>query len=298
MNKSSIQYLFHPTRFLVRLDQKGLLRLKDEKYLQWLFAWRLGYKLDLDNPRTFNEKIQWLKLNEKKSYFSEYVDKYEVKNRISEILGKEFVIETIGVYDSFDQIDFNELPDRFVIKTTHDSGGVVIVKDKKMMDMNRVREKIQNSLVRNYFYSGREWPYKNVKPRIICETLEADCSGELHDYKVFVFCGKAVYVQVDYDRFTDHHRNFYDCDWNYVPFTTMYPTNPDHHIKNPECLDMLLESAEKVAGVLEKPPYLRVDFYIIDSKLKFGEVTFYHGSGMEKFEPIDYDYKLGDMIKL
>lgn len=197
-----------------------------------------------------------------------------------------------------DEIDFERLPNRFVLKCTHDSGGVIIVSDKKKLDIKKTKRKLNKLLKRNYFYYGREWPYLNIKARIIAEQYMADSSNELNDYKVFVFGGKAKYIQVDYDRFTNHHRNFYNTDWQYLPFTTCYPTNPGHIIERPACLEQLLSSAEKISLSLDKPAIVRVDFYIVDGKLFFGEVTFYHGSGIEIFYPMEYEYKLGEQIEI
>ena len=271
--------------------------MSDQAYLKMRYKIDTGETLNLENPTKFNEKLQWLKLLDHNPQYTKMVDKFEVKEYMKELIGEDFIIPTLGVWDSFDEIDFNMLPNQFVLKSTHDSGGVVICKDKANLDIENARKVINKSLKRNYFYSGREWPYKNVKPRIIAEKYMVDESGyELKDYKIFLFSGKAKYIQVDFDRFTDHHRNFYSTDWEYVPFTTLYPTNPDRKIERPQCLSQLLHISEKIAKSLDDPKFLRVDLYVINNSVYFGEVTFYHGSGYEKFYPEAWNEKLGSLI--
>lgn len=271
--------------------------MSDQAYLKMRYKIDTGETLNLENPTKFNEKLQWLKLHDHNPQYTKMVDKFEVKEYMKELIGEDFIIPTLGVWDSFDEIDFNMLPNQFVLKSTHDSGGVVICKDKANLDIENARKVINKSLKRNYFYSGREWPYKNVKPRIIAEKYMVDESGyELKDYKIFLFSGKAKYIQVDFDRFTDHHRNFYSTDWEYVPFTTLYPTNPDRKIERPQCLSQLLHISEKIAKSLDDPKFLRVDLYVINNSVYFGEVTFYHGSGYEKFYPEAWNEKLGSLI--
>ena len=271
--------------------------MSDRTYLKMRYKIDTGETLNLENPTKFNEKLQWLKLHDHNPQYTKMVDKFEVKEYMKDLIGEEFIIPTLGVWNHFDEINFDSLPNQFVLKSTHDSGGVVICKDKSKLDMDNARNVINKSLKRNYFYSGREWPYKNVKPRIIAEKYMVDESGyELKDYKIFLFSGKAKYIQVDFDRFTDHHRNFYSTDWEYVPFTTLYPTNPDRHIEKPQCLDTLLQVSEKIANSLKNPKFLRVDLYVINNLVYFGEVTFYHGSGYEKFYPETWNEKLGSLI--
>lgn len=271
----------------------------DAKYLKIIYKVKTGDVLDIKHPRSFNEKIQWLKLYDRKPIYTTMADKYEVRDIIKQIFGNDdYLIPLLGVWNKIEEIDFESLPDQFVLKTTHDSGGVFIINDKADIDYKRIRKRLGHCLRRNYYYNSREWPYKNVKPRIIAEQLLYDESGyELKDYKVFVFSGKASLIQVDYDRFTDHHRNFYDTDWNYIPFTTLYPTDESHLINKPDKLDEMIKISEEIALFLEKPPFIRVDLYCLSSGIKFGEVTFYHGSGYEPFFPKQYEYILGDMIR-
>ena len=190
--------------------------LNDRTYLKFKYKLAMNKKLNIDNPKTFNEKLQWLKLNNRKDIYTIMVDKYEVKKYIAPIIGDEYIIPTLGVYNKFDDINFDKLPKRFVIKCTHDSGGLVIVKNKNTFDKKKARKKINGSLKRNYFYSGREWPYKNVKPRILIEKyMEDKKTKELRDYKIYAFDGKAEYVMVCFDRFkTNPKFIYYDSKWN------------------------------------------------------------------------------------
>ena len=286
------RYIYFASRGLIPNDS-------DEKYLKHRYCFSTGQKLNLESPKTFNEKIQWLKLHDRNPIYTQMVDKYEVKEIVGRIIGKQYIIPNLGVWDNFESIDYEQLPNQFVLKTTHDSGGVVIVKDKQNFDVNKTHRVIKKSLSRNYYYSGREWPYKNVKPRIIAEKYMTDESGfELKDYKVFVFGGKPYCIQVDYDRFINHKRNFYSTSWEYLPFTTRYPTDSEHKIECPACLETMLALSKQLAQFLDNPAFIRTDFYINGSDVYFGEITFYHGSGFEKFYPEEYGLKLGELIEL
>lgn len=287
------------TRFEFLNNHGFYKNLSDEEFLKKSYFLRFGKELNLKNPKTFNEKLQWLKLHDRNPIYTRLVDKYEVKEYIGDLIGKRYLIPTLGLWDRFDDIDLKKLPGQFVLKCTHDSGSIVICSDREKFNMDLAKKVINRAFHTNYYYHSREWPYKNVKPRIIAEEyMRSDFVTELEDYKVFVFNGKAFCVQVDYDRFTNHHRNFYTREWEYMPFTTCYPTDEKHIIERPDCLEELLFLAEKIAQNLKSPPFLRTDFYIIDSNIYFGEITFYHGSGLEKFYPEEYDRKLGDLMKL
>ena len=295
--KKIVKYIIDSDyRFIIN-NNHGLYKyVSDKKVLQRLFKVRLGTDLNLDNPQTFNEKLQWLKLHDRRPEYTMMVDKYAVKKYVSEKIGEQYIIPTLGVWDRFDDIYFDQLPDQFVLKCTHDSGGLVICRDKSKFDIRAARKKINRCLKRNYYWSGREWPYKNVKPRIIAEKYMTDESGtELKDYKIFNFDGKAKLIQVDYDRFVEHKRNLYTIDWQYVQATIQYPTDPNHHIERPKQLEKMLELAHNLS---EGISHVRTDFYCIDDKVYFGEMTFYHGSGFEEFSPEEWDLKLGKMLKL
>lgn len=298
--KNLFHFIFSKTDRFDILNSRGLYaNLTDEEFLKKAFKVKLGYALNITNPRTFNEKLQWLKLYDHNLTYSSYADKYEAKQIISRMIGEAFIIPTLGVYDSFDEICFENLPEQFVIKCTHDSGGVVICKNKKAFSVEKAKQKIERSMRRNYYLHAREWQYKAIKPRIIVETYMEDAkTGELNDYKVFVFHGDPYCIQVDYDRFTNHHRNFYSVDWEYMPFTTRYPTDPKRQISRPGQLEVMLELSKKISASLPNAPFLRVDFYLVNEHVYFGEVTFYHGSGMEVFAPKEYDLLLGEKIHL
>lgn len=286
--------LIHST-FIRRIS----MLLPDSIYLRIKYKLLTAQTLHLSKPVTFNEKIQWLKIHDRKPLYCKLVDKLTVKSIMSDWIGERYVIPVIGCWDSDEDIDFDRLPEKFVLKTTHDSGGVIICKDKHELDINEAKKRLKFFLKRNYFWHGREWPYKELQPRIIAEPYLIDESGyELKDYKVFCFSGVPRYIQVDYDRFTDHHRNFYDTNWEYVPFTTLYPTNPERRIEKPKQLEELLTICKIITDKMEKPPLVRLDFYIIHDKIYFGEVTFHHGSGTEKFTPESYNVKLGNMIDI
>lgn len=255
----------------------------DKKYLEILYKYRVGKKLNLNHPVTFNEKMQWLKLYNRNPEYDKMVDKYEAKKYVASIIGWEYIIPTIGIWEQFDDIDFEALPERFVLKCTHDSGGLIICKDKSKLDKKDVKCKIEHWLRRNYYYNTRERQYKNIKPRIIAEQYMEDESGfELKDYKIHNFNGKPKMIQVDFGRFGEHKRNLYTTDWEYIKGAILYPTDENHTIARPKCLDTLLSLASKLS---EGFPYIRSDFYIINDKILFGELTFQHGSGFEKMTP-------------
>ncbi len=297
MIKKLYTYLRHPQYFLLWLDIKGIVRLPDDLYLKIFYKKKIGKKLNLKNPQTFNEKMQWLKLNDRKEIYTTMVDKYDVKEYVANIIGEEYIIPTIGVYDNFDNINFDELPNKFVIKCTHDSGGVVVCKDKSTFNIEIARKKINDCLKNNFYYLGREWPYKNVKPRIIIEKfLEDEKNEDLIDYKIMCFNGKAQCSFLCLNRRSKEGLNvdFYDLNWNKMPFERHYKQS-NIVMEKPENYDLMIELAEKLAKNI---PFVRVDFYDIKGKVYFGELTFYPGSGMEEFNPEEWDKKLGDLLVL
>lgn len=283
MNTKKIRYLL---RFI-----------PDKAYLKLCYFLKLHKRLNLKNPQTFNEKLQWLKLYNRKPEYTTMVDKYRVRDYIKEKIGEEYLIPLVGgPWESAEEIDFDALPDQFVLKCNHDSGSVVICRDKKTFDIEAARKKLDDCVKHNFWYLGRERPYKNVKPCIIAEKYMVDESeSELKDYKVFNFDGKPEMIQVDFGRFKNHKRNLYDTDWQYIKAAAEYPTDPEIKIDRPRQLAQML----RLAGILSKEiPFLRTDFYSIEDKLYFGELTFFHGSGFEKFEPERYEYELGEKLKI
>ncbi|WP_416145247.1 ATP-grasp fold amidoligase family protein [Planococcus koreensis] len=270
--------------------------LPDLTYLKLMYRARTGEKLNMDEPVTFNEKIQWLKVYDRNPLYPQLVDKYEVRNYISSKIGEDYLIPLIGVYNHVDEIDFGTLPDSFVLKCTHDSGGVVICKDKGSFDLHAAKEKLERHMAINYYWTKREWPYKYVTPKIVCEKYMVDESGlELKDYKIFCFQGVPKMIQVDFDRFQGHKRNLYTPAWQYIAASIEYPTDPDKKINKPQQLDQMLD----LAGALSNGfPHVRVDFYSINERVYFGELTFHHGSGIEKFEPGSLEVRMGEWIKI
>lgn len=296
-NKKSKRQLFVSCmqQFLVRTNMAKWM--DDQTYLKIIYYARMGKKLNLSEPKTFNEKLQWLKLYNRNPQYTTMVDKDAVKPYITKILGGGgYVIPTYGVWEHFDEIDFSDLPDQFVLKCTHDSGSVVIVKDKAALNKAAAKKKLERSLRRNYFYAGREWPYKNVKPRILAEQyLPAIEKAGLLDYKFMCFHGKVKCSFVCSERETKKLKvTFFDRDWNRMPFERHYPKS-DKEIPKPESYEKMCSFAEKLSKGI---PFVRVDFYEIEGKIYFGELTFYPGCGMEEFTPESWDYKLGDWIVL
>lgn len=281
------------------LSTRGLLNwMPDKLYLKLLFEAKMGKKLDLKNPQTYSEKLQWLKLYDRKPIYTKMVDKCEAKKYVAERIGEEYIIPTLGVWEKFDDIDFETLPDRFVLKCTHDSGGLVICRDKSRLDLLAAREKIEKSLKTNYYWHCREWPYKDVKPRIIAETyMEDQETGELRDYKFFCFDGmvKALFIATERASATEETKfDFFDESYNHLPFTNGHP-NASQLPEKPVNFEKMKELAAKLS---EGIPHLRVDFYEVNGKVYFGELTFSHWSGMMPFEPEEWDYKFGQWITL
>lgn len=272
--------------------------LPDKIYLQIYYRRIFGRKLNLKEPKTFNEKIQWLKLYDRNPTYSKMVDKYEAKNYVENKIGKEYIIPTLGVWEEFDKINFSELPNQFVLKTTHDSGGVVIVKDKDKMNLVKTKKIIEDSLNNNYYLQGREWPYKNVKHRIIAEKYMVDESGyELKDYKFFCFNGIAKVMFIASDRQNTNEEtkfDFFDMEFNHLPFTNGHP-NSNKIIIKPKSFEKMKKLAEILS---EGIPQVRIDFYDINGNIYFGEMTFSHWSGFVPFIPDEWDYRLGSMINL
>lgn len=290
-------YLLHPQKIILFLmDKRFFDFIPDKQYLKIKYFLRTGKKLDLVNPHLFNEKLQWLKLYDRKDIYTIMVDKFAAKQYVEKIIGKQYIIPTIGLYNSFEEINFNDLPSQFVMKCTHDSGGIIIVKNKKEIDFSSVKKKIKKFLKRKYYYVHREWPYKNVVPKIIIEKYMKDkVSDELIDYKVMCFNGIPKIIFTCTDRFKDSLKvTFFDLNWNKMPFERKYPSS-NEKISKPVNLNEMLKLSKKLAQDI---PFVRIDWYEINGELYFGELTFFPGSGYEVFNPIEWDKKLGDMLEL
>ena len=268
----------------------------DRTYLKWHYRLSLGRKLNLDNPITFNEKLQWLKLYNRKPEYTIMVDKVKVKEYVAEKIGDKYIIPTIAVWDSADEIDWDVLPSQFVMKCSHDSGGIIICKDKSKLDKKKAISIMSKGLKRRYFKQNREWPYKDVTPRIIVEAYMVDESGyELKDYKFFCFDGVPRLVQIDFDRYTNHKRNVYDTEWNLLDLLIKFPKGHERVFVKPNNYEEMLYISRKLS---EGIPHVRVDLYNVNGRIYFGEMTFFHGSGLEEFTPEELDERIGSWLKL
>ena len=270
--------------------------MPDKPYLQIFYYAEFGKFIDFKNPKTFNEKLNWLKLYYRRSDLITLVDKYEVKKYIADKIGEQYVIPTLGVWDKFEDINFNEFPNQFVLKCTHDSGGLVVCKDKSKLNLKEVKAKIEKSLTNNYYLWTREWPYKGVKPRIIAEKyMEDQETGELRDYKFFCFNGEPKLMFVASERGLKNTKfDFYDMQFHHMNIVQHYP-NSEYSIEKPEHFEKMVMLAEKLSAGF---PHVRVDFYEANGQVYFGEMTFYHFGAIVPFETEEWDKKIGDWLVL
>ena len=284
-------------RFLVSSGLGWKKNMPAEQFLKRAYTIHMGRKLNLEDPITYTEKLQWLKLYDHRPEYTTMVDKYAVKQYVAEKIGEQYVIPLLGVWEREKDIDFSSLPNQFVLKTTHDSGAIVICKDKTRLDIDAAKKKLHYFLKRRYYDCNREWPYKNVKPRIIAEIYMEDSKyKELRDYKFFTFGGvpKILYIAQGRGKGEPTVADFFDMEFNHLPFTI------DHDMAKvpppkPECF----EEMKRLATVLSQgTPQLRVDFYEVDGKVYFGEMTFFHCSGMEQFHPEKWDRIFVDWVTL
>lgn len=286
--------------FLEYANKIGLLNwMNDSMFLKFCYRVKFGRALNLSNPKAYTEKLQWLKLYDRKPEYTTMVDKYEVKKYVSERIGEKYIIPTLGVWNSPDKIVWDSLPDKFVLKCTHDSGTVIIVKDKSKLDKVATIKKLNKWLKRDFFMIGREWPYKNVQHRIIAEEfIPSDSSRkDLPDYKFFCFDGKVKGLFIATDRHTpgeDVKFDFYDENFNHLPFlqghahAKLTPIKPCH-------FEEMKQAAEKLAKGLSQ---VRVDFYDVGDRVLFGEITLFHMSGFQPFIPEEWDFRIGKMLNL
>ncbi|MEF2821220.1 MAG: ATP-grasp fold amidoligase family protein [Clostridium sp.] len=272
--------------------------LPDKVFLEAAFRARFGRKLNLNNPETFNEKLQWLKLYNRKPEYTKMVDKYLVRDYVKEKIGEEYLIPLLGVWDDPEKIDFDELPMQFVLKCNHNSGlGMCICKDKNSLDINKVKEELKKGINQNYYLTSREWPYKDVPRRIIAEKYMVDESGyELKDYKFYCFDGKVKLVMINSDRMSSEKTKANYFDENYQPLDFVWGyENAEIPPQKPEKFEEMKYLAEKLS---EGITHVRIDFYQTPSGIYFGEITFFDGSGFDAIEPIEWDYKIGSWLKL
>ncbi len=270
--------------------------VSDEQLIRRKFKKRLGREVNLKNPVKYNDKLQWLKLNWYDPMATKCADKYEVRQIIKEKIGEKYLNKLIAVYESVDEIDIAKLPDKFVLKGTHGSGFNIICRDKSKMNWDEEFKKMRRWLRTNYYLQNREWVYKHIKPRIICEKyLEEFEIRELRDYKVFCFNGVPKIIQVDFDSFKDHKINFYDLDWNFIDVQIKYPNDKSANIKKPKHLTEILDLSRTLAADF---PHVRVDFYYLDNRIVFGELTFFNESGMGQFDSEQFEVAMGDWLRL
>lgn len=269
----------------------------DILYLKILYFLTYGRLLNLTCPKRFTEKLQALKLIYTEPLHSQMVDKYGVREIIEKELGQDYLFPLLGVWDNVDDIDFSALPEQFVLKPTHDSGSIIFCHDKAHFDISTAKKRLKKSLKRKFFYRMRELAYRGVKPRVIAEPLMVDDSGtELRDYKLLCFNGAVKYIQVHYGREHNHRRNLYTPEWKLVDdFFMIGPNDPSYIVPKPDLLPKMLEIASRLSKGF---PEIRIDFYIVNNHLYFGEFTFFHSGGLFMFYPDKFDEILGNDVKL
>lgn len=292
-------YLKNPLKYtILAFSARGFLKwMPDKPYLKLMFWAKMGTRLNLKKPKTLNEKLQWLKLYNRKPEYVRMADKYLMRDYIAKTIGEEYLIPLLGVWDDPEQIDFEKLPEKFVLKCNHNSGmGMCICKDKAKLDIDKVKEELRKGLKQDYYLTAREWPYKDIPRKIVAESFLTDESGvELKDYKIFCFNGRAEYVEVDFNRHIQHKLNPYDFDWTPLNFCDESKNDYSANIPKPERLEDMRRIAEQLSADC---PFLRVDFYSVYDRIYIGELTFYPGSGYIQFEPKSTDLKYGEMLDI
>lgn len=299
----------HTAMYLIKNDKRGFIAalsnkiiktgifnmLSDEVYLRMIYRIRFGKKLNLVSPKTFNEKLNWLKLNDRKMIYTNMVDKFEAKKIVADTIGEEYVVPTYGIYNDFSEIDFNSLPEQFVMKCTHDSGSVIICKNKEKFDVLSAKNKIEKAMKKNLFYWAREWPYKNVKPRIIIEKYIDALEENLIVYKVFCFHGKPMLLQViQGDKTSEESIDYFNEKWELLDIKQNYP-NSSVHVNKPSILNDILKLS---SCFLKERAFLRVDWYIMNDKPLFSEFTFFSDAGIVPFRPPKWDDELGKLMNI
>ena len=295
--KPLINYIREPQLLIIALLRDYGSWIPDRLYLQMQYRLNTGSRLNLDNPQVYGEKIQWLKLYNRRPEYTMMVDKLAAKDFVTSLIGPQYVIPTIGVWDRPEDIDFDELPQQFVLKTTHGGGscGVVICKDKTTFSIADAIILLKTAMKQNIYIGAREWVYKNVRRRIFAEQYMSDSNGELNDYKIFTFNGEPKIIELDYNRFMGHQRNLYDFNWNKIEATIEYPSDPKKQFSKPEVLGELFELSKKLSRGI---PHVRTDFYIINNHIYFGELTFYPDSGYGRISSDELALQMGKWINL
>lgn len=297
-----LRFSFHIYTLFKELYRNHLV--SDKKAIKIRFKRAFGYLPDLENPKTLNEKIQWLKLNDRTELHTLCADKYKVRKFVKEKIGEQYLVPLVFETKNINDLNEANMPDfPVIIKTNHDSSGGIVVKDKKLVDWNKTQKHFKRLLKRNYYYISNEWQYKNIEKRIVVEKLLTDKNGKIpFDYKIHCFNQSVVTIQVDIDRSGEHKRNWYSKDWGREPFywsslkSNGKRTDPaDYDIEKPSCLKEMTELSETLATDFL---YARADWYIVDNKIYFGELSFHHDGGLHPILPKKWDYKLGQMLKL
>ena len=271
--------------------------IPDSIYLMYSFKKQMKYSLNLRKPKTFDEKLQWLKLYNRNPLYATLVDKYAVKKWVADKIGEQYIIPTLGVWNKFDDIDFDKLPNQFVLKCTHDSGGLIIVRNKSEFDVVSARQKLTKCLKRNFYWQSREWPYKNVSPRIIAEPYMEDTTyRELRDYKFYTFNGKPKFLLIAKGRQCNQKTfDYFDMDFNHIDLQDEGVPNSLNAPEKPICFEEM-KNMSKILS--EGIPHVRVDFYEINGKVYFGEMTFFDAGGFMKAKPISWEIEWGNLIDL
>ncbi len=294
-----VKVMTDPFKRMLFLSSRGFYdRVSDEEWLKKAFRLYMKKELNLDDPKTYCEKLQWLKLYDRNPAYNKMVDKYEVKKYVDSVLGEGHTIPAYGVWDSFDEIDFDSLPDQFVLKCTHDSGGSVVCRDKASFDIKAARKRLNPRLQRNFYKVGRQWVYKDVKPRILAEQYIPTLGNkDSVEYNLTCFDGRVGLITIcrgiPHRTYADRTKDNYDRDFNYLPFYAFYKNT--HPIEKPKEMDEIIRISEALSQGI---PQVRVDTYVIDGTVYFGEMTFYTLNGFIVFTPEEWDRKLGDMIRL
>lgn len=293
--KKICNLIYNPLFLLVWLDRHNVIRINDKLYISILYKTIFKRKINLNNPQTFNEKLQYLKLHDRNELYTDIVDKNKVKSIVANIIGKKYIIPTIGVWNDAKDIDFDKLPNSFVLKCTHDSGSIVICEDKNKLDINKTVNYLNEKLNKNFYYCSREWPYKNVTPMIIAEEY---LGKNINDYKIQCFNGKSDNIMICDGRFTDRGVRYYyfDCDWNYLPYCQYDDIDSSiFTYSKPDKLDEMIELSNLLSKNFKQ---VRVDWYVINGNLYFGELTFYTNGGYDTTITNEADLVLGKKLNL
>lgn len=293
-------YLTHPysifLRVIMKMNELGI-HFPNKFYISKYYRFLVGENIDWNNPKKFNEKINWIKLYDQRPVYTTMVDKVEAKKYVASIIGEQYIVPTLAVYEKVEDINWDELPNKFVIKCNHDSASYTICKDKFQLDKVATIEKLRKALSTDFFWIAREWAYKNVKKRILVEELLEDPNGDLKDYKFFCFNGevKAMFIATDRQNANVETKfDFFDANFNHLPMTSHHP-NAIPMPQKPTSFELM----KQLAATLSKGiPHVRVDFYEVNGKPYFGEFTFYHDGGTSPLCPVEFEYKFGDWFEL